>query len=122
MNYEGILKSVSLREEFPEKITVDDDTTMIIGDKRLIITEFDRAKDPLCSLAFEKGFTVGLKVLVTTRRIERNESQIIVRETPESYGEYAVLTPNATLMDVLEIIDNLVCSIRNQIVGEPSKA
>jgi hypothetical protein len=122
MNYDAVIKSVSLQEDFPEKIKVDDDTTLIIEDKKIIINEFDREKDPLSSLTFDKGFTVGLKVTVSTRHCEKSEKGFSVTTKPEMYGEFMYLKHDATLKDVMTAIDELVRSTRNQIVGKPSEA
>ena len=124
MRYEGSFNFLTLQEDFPEKIKIDENTTMTIKDKQIIFNEFDRETDALSNISnvFDKGFTVGVKVIASTRHFEKTEKGFSVTENPVQYGNYAVLRHDCTMMDVMEAISNLVVDIRKEIVGEPEKA
>lgn len=118
MRYDSILNLISLKESFPESIEFDDNIKLLINDKQIIINEINREIDQLSGLTRDKGFTVGLKVLVSIRTFTNEETGCSVSSTQKQYGDFYVLPYDATLKDVMETIDKLVCSVRNHIVGE----
>lgn len=121
--YDAIIQSYSLRETFPEKVKIDDATTLLFRDAKIIFTEFDRSIDPMVVTPCDNGFYVGVKVTTSVRKFaQEGEGKYSVTEKPEQYGEFARLSETATLKDVVEVINELAIKIRDQIVGEPSEA
>lgn len=114
MRYEAVINSPSF-EEIPEKIELEEHTTFVVKDAKIIIGTFDKSKDPICpATEFEKGFTVGLK-LDGDRRVykdEGNGTHSITRE-PDIYGEYVVLKDDAKIKDVIEAVNGIINTIKN---------
>ena len=118
MKYDSILNLISLKESFPESIEIDDNTKLLIEDKQIIINEINGETNPLSTTTAAEGFSVGLKVLVVIRKTTDNENGCSVSSTQKQYGDFYGLPYDTTLKDVIEVIDKLVCSVRNHIVGE----
>ena len=118
MKYDSILNLISLKESFPESIEIDDNTKLLIGNKQLIIREINDEPSQADGTTGAEGFSVGLKVQVSIRTYTDNENGGSVSSTLKQYGDFYGLPYDATLKDVMETIDKLVCSVRNHIVGE----
>lgn len=114
MRYEAVINSYAF-EEIPEKIKLEENTSLVVKDAKIIINTFDRNKDPICpAVDFDKGFTVGLK-LDGERRVYKDEgggTHSITRE-PDIYGEYVVLKDDAKINDVIEAVNGIIHNIKN---------
>lgn len=122
IRFNAVISAISLKEEIPEKIKLDDDNTFVVKEAKVILNEFDRSVDPLAPIGKDKGFTVGLKLTGERRHFEEKSDGICAVEVkPEQIGNYAVLSHDASLKDVMDAIGGLIHGIGN-CVGEPTKA
>ena len=122
MRYSAVILSDMLREEIPEKIKVDENTTLVIKETTVIINEIDRNVVPIHPVNFEKGFSVGLKALVERRRFEDigdGRHSVVVEK--DIIGDYIYLSYDAPIKDIMETVDVLVRKLFNT-VGEPTEA
>lgn len=112
MKYEAVINAYDF-EELPEKIKLEDGARFIVEKAQIIINEVDKSKDPLCSIAFDKGYSVALKLDGVRRTIEKvNDSNFRVFNDPDQYGEFVYLSENATLKDVLDAVNGLIQNVK----------
>ena len=122
MRYSAVILSDMLREEIPEKIKVDDNTTLVIKETTVIIKEIDKNVCPIYSVNFEKGFSVGLKAIVERRRFEDNgDGRHSVNVEKDTIGNFTYISYDAPVEEIMNTIDDLVRKLF-KTVGEPSEA
>lgn len=122
MRFNAVISGISVTEEIPEKIKLDDNNTLVVKGATVILNEFDRSVDPLSLPTMDKGFTVGLKLTGERRHFEeKSDGRCAVEVNPDQIGNYEVLSPDASLKDVMNAINRLIHNI-GKSVGEPTKA
>ena len=109
MRMNAVIISQAVRDEIPKTIKVDDNTSLSVKDTTVVITEFDRKETPFITSEYEKGFTVGVKVLVERRRFAENSVSV----EKDQLGEFVCLPVDASIKDVMNAINDLVRKISN---------
>ena len=89
--------------EIPKRITIDDNTFLMIEDVKIIITEYDTELDPLsASRRFPHGYTVGVKV--EARKFTCSGSLMKRADATEQYGMYVDLPEDSKVSDIKSAI------------------
>ena len=122
MRYSAVILSDMLREEIPETIKVDENTTLVIKETTVIINEIDKNVCPIHPVNFEKCFSVGLKALVERRRYkDYGDGRHSLDVEKDIIGDFAYITYDAPIKEIMDTIDALVRKLFNT-VGEPTEA
>ena len=109
MRMNAVIISQMVREEIPKTIKVDDNTSLSVKDTTVVVTEFDRKETPFITSEYEKGFSVGVKVLVERRQYAKNAVSVV----KDHIGDFVYLPEDASIRDVMNAINDLVRKISN---------
>ena len=101
MIFSGRIKKAKAASE--RRITIDDNTFLMIEDVKIIITEYDKDLDPLGAVrCLQHGYTVGVKV--TVRKFTCSDSLMKRANETAQYGMYVDLPEDSKVSDIKSAI------------------